>query len=580
MVRQLKLPDFSLYGVGLVFVLAVGWLLPNHYPPWSTFHTTAWVGAALLLIGVRTLLNVPGGFSFSLAGLLLLACALIPWAQHALGMLPLVSSATVPSLGLLGLGLAFAVGRHWQRAQPGEPAATVLGAAAIAAVASTAMALYQWFGWAEAPDLTEIWVLSFNLEGRPYANLGQTNQLASLLLWGLLGVALAWRKGLFGGVGACFLAGFILLGVALTESRTALLTLTLFATVLRVWRPAWMAPGFRHAAQGLYAFYLFGFFALPVLGGWLELGRALSLFERSGGEIRTLLWRASLEASLVRPWTGFGWDQVNKGLFEVIPSFPGLIDTYFQQSHNLFIDLVLWVGWPVGVLINLGCLYLLWQACRSATGFEPLLTVAALWVMAIHAMLELPLHYGYFLWPFGVLLGASASGWSATVLTLPRRWVLGLLVALGVVHGVVIRDYMEVESAFTELRFEVYRIGTGHRQTLPQTVLLTEWPQVINAMKSTPYKGMTDAQIKHWEDLLVYNTSPLGFRKLIGALTLNGRRDEAQVWAQRSCWVINAKSCLSFATEWDQQAHEQGLAPESLGSGTSPQGGGGADARR
>ena len=63
---------------------------------------------------------------------------------------------------------------------------------------------------------------------------------------------------------------------------------------------------------------------------------------------------------------------------------------------------------------------------------------------------------------------------------------------------------------------------------------------------------MTLAEIVHWEALMIYNTSPLAIRKVIGANKLNGHEDLARAWADRTCWLLSEKACAGLYDEWQK----------------------------
>lgn len=543
--------NLSLYDALLAVALAAGWLLPNHYPPWSAFHSNAWVACILVLVALRVTRTVRVPIQISATGIFLALLALIPWVQHAAGILPLRSSATMGFLYLLGFAAAFILGEHWNRARPGRPVTLILVAASMAAAGSVGLAIYQWLGLTQDHGLTDIWVLHLGDESRPYANLGQPNQLASLLLWGLLGVGWIWHKRWIGIIGGILLAVFILFGIALTESRTALLTLTLGTTLVSIRKWKFLDRNIVRGAQGLYVYYLACLFGHAQLGHLIGLDTSLTMLTRSSGELRFALWRMAFDASIVSPWFGFGWGRANEGFFQVFLNYPIFADLYFEQSHNLPLDLVLWFGWPLGLGLSLGGALWLWRVIRSISNTEQLLLVASLGVMLVHAMLEFPLHYGYFLWPFGVLAGSAATGTRAkAVVMLPQKVALAVAVAFLAVLAVVVQDYLKVEASFSELRFQISHIGRDHNETPPKTVILTDWPKVIALARATPHSGMSTSEIREWEALLSYNASPLAFRKVIGAMMLNGRPDEAKIWAARSCWLLPQKACKTLINEW------------------------------
>lgn len=542
--------DSSYYGGALVLIMSVGWLLPNHYPPWNTFHSNAWIAGALVTLALWHLKNELAAIRVSGATAFLFGCAAIPWIQHAAGLIALPSAALLDSLYLIGLAAAFALGENARRGNAGDVGGMVLAAACVASVVSVCIQIFQWLGYAENMDLLDIWIFPTG-RSRPVANLGQPNQLGSLLLWGVLGAGWACHKGWIGRVTAAVAAGFILLGVAMTESRTALLTLTLAVAGLSVWRPQFLDRKVMRGAQLLYACYLTFLFGMAPLGRLLGFDVPLTVFGRSAGELRGVLWRMALDAASERPWQGFGWDEFNEGFLLVFPQHPALANLYAERSHNLALDLIIWVGWPLAVIMMLCTAWWLLKVVRSIADTSQLLLVAALGVMLVHAMLEMPLHYGYFLWPFGVVAGSAtaALGWPALG-ALPRKAALAVVMALFASIATIVHDYLNIEAAFSELRFQLQHIGRNHDERPPRTYLLTDWAAFMSMSRTEPKAGMPESEIRNWEHLLLYNTSPLAFRKVVGALALNGHKEEARYWAERHCAVLPGSLCKNILTEW------------------------------
>lgn len=547
--------QLSLPAMLLPVVLAMGWLLPNHYHPWTTFHTDAWVAGALLSVGLWRMAVTTGRFGISRATLFLACLALVPWLQHWFGILPLLTPALMGFLYLFGFAAAFAVAEHWAQSKPGEPAALILLAACLSSIVSVGLQFYQWFGYAADLFETHILVFPAMAAGRPYGNLGQPNQLASLLLLGLLGAGWAWHKKWLGPISAVLVSLVILAGVALTQSRTALLTLTAGAVLLAGWTPHYVGRTTVRCVMLLYAYYLVCLFGLGHIGEFLGLDAPMTVIERSAGEMRLKLWRTALDASTERPWFGFGWDETNEAMLQVFPRHPHLSNWYAAQSHNLLLDLVLWVGWPLALAVVACCSAWLWRVLRATTTAEQFLTICAMGVLLIHAMLELPLHYGYFLWPFAFLAGSVQAGLRARpVASLARKVVVTILIAQAAVLGVIVRDYLRVEESFQEFRFMTLRIGAGHNEQPPSTLLLQDWSDFMVMSRATPAPGMSRQEIDKWKELVLLNGSPLAFRKVIEALTLNGYPEEAQQWAERSCIVMPDVLCKRLAHEWKAPA--------------------------
>lgn len=134
--------------------------------------------------------------------------------------------------------------------------------------------------------------------------------------------------------------------------------------------------------------------------------------------------------------------------------------------------------------------------------------------------------------------------------TLPRSFATLLITGLMAATIIIVVDYLKVEESFSELRFQIARIGTDHNEVLPETIILKDWPDAIALARKTPSPNMSEKEIRHWEALLMYNTSPLALRKVIGANRLNGKEAEAQAWANRACWLLPQAACKGLIDEW------------------------------
>ena len=82
---------------------------------------------------------------------------------------------------LLGLACAMALGAQWEKNAPGRCGDFLFIAILTAGILSAVIAICQWLGL----GVSAFWVLES--DSRPYANLSQANQTATLYVLGLLG---------------------------------------------------------------------------------------------------------------------------------------------------------------------------------------------------------------------------------------------------------------------------------------------------------------------------------------------------------------------------------------------------------
>lgn len=552
-------PVMSPLWLGFWAVLfSMSWLVPVGVMPWNTFPADTW--SAFMLLLAALVLAVRGGLLFSWHPLSCLAAALVlvPWLQFSIGLLPFAGLAWMASAYLLGFLLALLMGARWEQLSPGQLAHALFIAIGIAAVASVGLQLYSWLDLHQGGIFgIGMWAMDGRGATRPYANLGQPNQLATLLLWGLMACLWAYLHKVVGGVTAVVMAAFLLLGVALTQSRAGLLGLTVMVLASWLWRGLWPSRQLPKAALALYAYAL----GIPSLLRWLNEALLLGqpeVYVRvvQQGELRLGAWRLFLQAVLEQPWLGYGWANVGVAQLAVMDRLAPL-SGLFQSSHNLFLDLALWVGLPIGLLV---CGMLVWwfgAAFRAIRRPEDAALLLVLVAVGIHAMVEFPLQYAYFLLPVGALMGMLNVRLGIQVVANTSRWMLSVLwLAAAVVLGVTVRDYVEVEDSYNLLRLEQSVLGQG-RPPLggpPDVWVLTQMRTWTEVARYKPRPGMSQQELDNIRTIALRNPSSALMYMQAVALTLNGHADEGPGWLNRLCKFGGAAHCDSARKRWQADA--------------------------
>lgn len=546
-----KNPMTSFWLLIWAFFLAVGWLLPNHYPPWSSFHVEAWIAIMLLLacaaVFVRSAIPVVWH------GIALLAAALVvvPGLQYGLGIVMLPGTAWISTIYLIGFLLALLTGAQWESANPGQLADGLFMAIGLAAVLSVGLELHQWL----ALDWLEVWSMGDGY-GRPFANLGQPNHLATFLLWGVLATAWGLVRQCIGVWTALFVTAYLLFGLALTGSRTGWVAVAILVSAGWVWRGLWSDRRWPWVVTGLGLY-----FATSVISvGWLSrlvlhaTAVDVSDIVRVSGELRPAVWSLFIDATLQHPFLGYGWNQVGMAQLAAALDHPPL-RVVFGHSHNLFLDLMLWCGIPVGLFVSIYLVRWLWLSLRAVRCAEDAILLLFLLVVGNHAMLELPLHYAYFLLPAALVMGALNMRLCARPMLTVGRWSIFLVWLVSVaLLGLLIRDYLRVESSYQDLRFEWAHIKFETRGKPPEVLLLTQWREFIRLARFEPSSGMNVNDLDWMRKVNNANPSTGGFLKLATALAMNKQPEEAQLWLRRVCKIVTESQCAAVKAAWGQQS--------------------------
>ncbi|MBG6076767.1 PglL family O-oligosaccharyltransferase [Polaromonas sp. CG_9.11] len=541
--------SFSLVFWAILF--AFSWLLPVHFPPWSTFPADAWsavlgsVAALILLFRSSSALNWHG-LPCLAAGLIFL-----PWIQFFFGLLPFAGQAWISSAYLLGFLLALLIGARWELASPAQLAHGLFIAIGLAAMASVGLQLYTWLGLSES-GVMGIW--SLGLTGsRPYANLGQPNLLATLLVWGLMACLWAYLHKAVGKWTAICGAAFILLGIALTQSRAGFLALSVILVAVWFWRGLWPSRQLPRVASGLYLYVLM----IPALLQWLNSALLLEQYEiyvrvRQQGELRLGAWRMFFQAVSERPWFGYGWTEVSSAQIAVADRFPSQ-NGIFQLSHNLFLDMVLWTGLPIGFFVAAILIRWLWLRFRAVRRPEEAALFLLLVAVGIHALVEFPLQYAYFLLPVGLVMGMLNVRLGAKVVATLPHWVLsGIWLAAVAVLGVTIRDYARVDIGYGLLRLEQSIVGQGRGPMggPPDVWVLTQLREWIVMARFRVRPSMSQKELEEMAILTrSYPSLNLAYR-LATAFALNGQPAEARVWLSKICNFTDEVQCLLAQRTW------------------------------
>lgn len=264
---------------------------------------------------------------------------------------------------------------------------------------SALIALLQYFDL-EAPLFP--WV-NIAQPGQAFGNLRQPNQLASLLVIGAL--ALRWwvQAGRVPVGAALALGALLMAALAATASRVGLVAL-LACGMLVAWWALRAGRGQRAvlAVGGVVALYVLAALALPQLAQWADGVAGRDMLERlrtaeSTCGSRLILWRNVLHLISLKPWTGWGWGELDYAHYITLyegARFCHILD----NAHNLPLHLAVELGVPVALAACAALAWLVWRGRPWAEQHHAPLAWGVLAVIGIHSLVEYPLWYGRSRW--------------------------------------------------------------------------------------------------------------------------------------------------------------------------------------
>lgn len=511
-----------------ILCFAIAWLAYDHYRPWLNFHSEAMalLGLGLLLIShCLQKHSVTPRAPHSAAWIVLLS--LLPWAQYVVGLLPFAGDALVTSLYLLSFSAAIWLGYGYSMSSSnhGKALTPVFYMFWLVALVSAAIGLLQWL------DLTEaftVYVMQADSadSNRAMGNLGQPNQLATLLLIGMVCLVWTYEQKHLGAAG--LICGIVLLTMSLvfTQSRAGMLSAVLMATFLILKNrknPFRLVP--RYIFLWLIVF-MTAVLLLPLVHDLLLMTSSRGSIRFSDGA-RSTMWHQVLVGIGQSPWFGYGWNQTPAAHSAGSLVVPGSLT--FTYAHNIFLDLIAWNGIPAGLLLSVICAWWFYSRLKTAIGPNAVCAMACLLPIGIHSLFEFPFAYSYFLVASGLMVGiVEGSRLDVKTVKFDIRWVSASLALWFLIGSYIVYEYVQVEEDFRVVRFENLRLGrTPSDYETPNIWMLSHMGAMLKAGRQKAVPGMTSAEIENlFKVSQKFPYGALSFRYAM-ALALNGQPEAA-----------------------------------------------------
>ncbi|RZH07919.1 PglL family O-oligosaccharyltransferase [Acinetobacter pittii] len=508
-------------------LLGFAWLSPFHYSPWVMFSSevsTFGAGLCVLVALIQQNIKIPR------AQLLLLPFTLIPIAQWGFGLVFDLSTALLSSFYLLGFWFMVLAGYNLSLDQKKRDQifSSFSLLVIIISLLTSLIAIFQWLNI----ESHLIYILHL-IGNRPYGNFGQPNNMATFLIIGLLGCLYLYEKNKVKLWLLLPSALIILFTIALSQSRTSWIVFPFLFIY-------WILKQFgKQKRFGVFQGFLWcvGFFVMAgvilpfatnLIEAWssTDVTEASSLVERaSSGYLRFNIWSQMLLAVQQHPWLGYGWNQTSVAQMTVYHAFP--TGEWTTSAHNVLLDLIIWNGIPLGtVIITYFTCWFIWlnQQAKNTISIIAIMMVCA---VLIHAMLEFPQRYAYFLLTCGFLLGivqAQTTVLKGIILNkhlLRLSWVVSLLLIIA-----ILRDYnvyvLNSNLLFNNKRPNAEFMGSG------KIFVLTQFEQRLKWIELNPQNVLSEGDLIEWANFIKNKPTPYNLRKYAKLLAYNGKLEQAQ----------------------------------------------------
>lgn len=556
----------------IVGALAIGgWLGTSHFMPWVSWHSEAPFFLAVLLATGGGILawrsNARHEFAvLPSAALLPLALLILVLLQYLFGKMALLGDFVVSGLYLLISLMCLALGRALAfsayKSGCATPGANAMNAIAVVLIVGGLLSSLVAFAqvlqvWESSP-----WIVRMPYLRRPGANLGQPNHLATLLVMALASVAYMLTARRIGGVLAAALLIVLCAGLALTESRTGVISV--FALLIWWgWKLPVMAPGVSRAWVAFVGLIFASMFvAWPSLFNVIQgiSGTGLRL-GASAGNARADVWPQLLEAVLLRPWLGWGILQTAEAHNAVAHTY--IQGAAFSYSHNFVLDLALWVGLPLAALLVMMVSFWLWRRVRGASAMVSWYGLAVALPLGMHSMLEFPFAYAYLLIPAALAIGVMEGASGATFwLRVSFRQAACIWIGTALLALWLAVEYVEAEDEFRVARFELLRVGQTPADHAPPLILLqTQLAALVDSTRISLRPHMPESELNLLRTVAMrYPWSAPQYRYAL-ALALNEREVEAARQLQVMRVQHGVELYLKLRRQVDAKLIETGKMP-------------------
>lgn len=508
-------------------LIAFGWLSPFHTYPWVTFSSElASFGAALAVMALFLTKEI----KIPRPQILMLIIVLLPLLQFCFGLILDFSVAFLSFAYLFTFWLMMLCGYNLSL-QAENREKLMIGFSLVVLIAgllSSFMAVVQWL------NLESYIYGIMGLRGnRPYANFGQPNNLSTFLVMALMGGLYLYEKRKVS-LWLLIPSSLILLfTITLTQSRTAWIV-CIFFFFYWIYKQHKNNPRFNFPKLLLWTllYFVIAGYLLPYLTQFMSsnldtgVAHTASIVQRAGsGHERLGMWMQILHAIAERPWFGYGWNQTSIAVVESIEF--NTVQVWFNSAHNIILDLLIWNGVPLGVLIiGYLSLWLLWlnKTAKDSTSIIAIMMVCAI---LIHAMLEFPQRYAYFLLPMGFLLGLiQAQTPQLKGITIQKNvvrcvWLISVIVLL-----LIWRDY----KLFQDNSRLIFKGKQPTEEILGSSriLLLTQFQKRLDWIALDPKTRFSEAQLSEFAEMVKNKATPYNLKKFAQVLVHNQQNKEAE----------------------------------------------------
>lgn len=404
---------------------------------------------------------------------------------------------------------------------------------------SSLFAIAQWI------QISHPYILNLS-HNRPYANLGQPNHLATLLMMSICSAVFLYDRYGY----KWFLCVPLLIleihALSLTQSRTTWVVIILLIIVYVFKKVNFERRSTVNIIYLALVLYVLLFTFNTEIAEYLNLVAPIPLEDRiNGGFGRIELWKHMIYAIQQQPWLGYGWFQTTIAQFEGVLLFKN--EGNLSSAHNIMIDLILWVGIPFGILLIFYSLYLIKVIICNIKTTDELYVFIMMLCILVHAQLEYPLYYSYFLFPLGFFVGVLLINCNVNTISINEKLKQVTFLFSIIFYALIFQQY---DQWLTNLGYASGMENTGQSQN-KQSVIFSQFADRAEFIVAKVDKQYAEDKLDSFEHYVVSQPSYYNLFKMAQIFYFNQDWVKANYYFEVSNALYNKKALFKDLSKID-----------------------------
>ncbi|MDH0710415.1 MULTISPECIES: PglL family O-oligosaccharyltransferase [Acinetobacter] len=502
----------------------LAFILPNRYYPWlSAHHEFSIYFLFLLVFSILLIKKYKMFLDKKIIIVFLISC--IPLVQYLFGKVYFFGDALIAFIYIFGFACVITFGFNLTQNDNKKQILKFISFIFIfSALISSYIMLKQWL----IITNDSIWIIEVP-HNRPFANFAQPNNCATFLILSIMATLYLFEEKILNSMTGIALSCLFLFCLALTQSRSAWVFIICFI-IWWYWKSSYFHTRLnKNSVLYFISIYSLFVYILPKISTYLGIIGTSDFIERvTSGNLRIPMWNQLILALKQEPIWGYGWNQVSVAQITVFSDYP--TTEWTEHSHNILLDLLIWNGIPLGLVIIIFFVYWLFVLSKLAHNTENFIALAMVGAVLSHGLLEFPLEYATFLLPIGFLIGyVYVDRGNKKLINLSRKVMIPFYSGSVILYGIIFYEYFIIENETRLVRAEILNIGNSQvNQAAPDIILMTQLRERIRYLRTPVEENISEEELLWMKKVTYRYATPNNLYKYAQVLLLNKQEEKSK----------------------------------------------------